>query len=117
MRRPASCYLQCNNPAGGNQDNFCFPFVNPSLSLPAMNLEDNLGDIIRKARAMTNVSVEAAAKAAGLTDAELTALEDSGKISKAPNFSALAQLIGLSAPKLEKIAKGWTPAEPDLSLW
>jgi len=82
-----------------------------------MNLEDHLGDIIRKARLMTNVSADAAAKAAGLSESELTALEESGKISKQLNFSALAQLVGLNGTKLEKIAQGWLPAKPDLSLW
>ncbi|MEO7299141.1 MAG: MBL fold metallo-hydrolase [Verrucomicrobiota bacterium] len=82
-----------------------------------MNLEDHLGDIIRKARLMTNVSAEAAAKAAGLSEAELSALEASGTISKRPNFSALAQLIGLNGGKLEKIANGWLPAEVNLSGW
>lgn len=82
-----------------------------------MNLEDHLGDIIRKARAMTNVSAADAAKAAGLNEADLLALEDTGKSSQALNFAALAPVIGLNAAKLEKIAKGWTPAEPNLSLW
>jgi hydroxyacylglutathione hydrolase len=82
-----------------------------------MNLEDHFGDIVRKARLMTNVSAEAAAKAAGLTEAELSTLEESGKISKPPNFSALAQLIGLNAAKLEKIASGWQPAEINLNTW
>ncbi len=82
-----------------------------------MNLEDHLGDIIRKARAMKNVSLDDAAKAAALTEAELSALEELGKISKPLNFSALAPLIGLNAAKLEKIAKGWQPVEVDLSLW
>lgn len=82
-----------------------------------MNLEDHFGDIVRKARLMTNVSADAAAKAAGLTEAELSALEESGKISKQPNFSALAQLIGLNTAKLEKIAKGWQPNEVNLSAW
>lgn len=82
-----------------------------------MNLEDHLGDIIRKARAMSNVSSAAAARAAGLTEAELSALEDSGKFSKRPNFAALASAIGLNAAKLESIANGWLPAEKDLSAW
>jgi glyoxylase-like metal-dependent hydrolase (beta-lactamase superfamily II) len=83
----------------------------------AMNLEDHFGDIVRKARLMTNVSADAAAKAAGWSEAELTAVEETGKISKRPNFSALAQLIGLNAAKLESIAKGWLPSEVDLSKW
>ena len=82
-----------------------------------MNLEDHLGDILRKARAMKNVSSEAAAKAAGLSEAEFSALEESGGISTQPNFAALGQLLSLNSAKLEKIAKGWTPAEVDLSLW
>ena len=82
-----------------------------------MNLEDHLGDIIRKARAMSGVSPEAAAKAAGLTTTELAALEDSGVVSKKPDFAGLAAAIGLDAGKLEAIAKGWLPAEKDLGLW
>ena len=82
-----------------------------------MNLEDHLGDIIGKARLMTNVPVAAAARAAGLTEPELVQLEANGKISKQPNFSALAQLVGLNPGKLETIAKGWHPAEVNLSGW
>jgi hydroxyacylglutathione hydrolase len=82
-----------------------------------MNLEDHVGDIIRKARAMSNVSAEAAASAAGLATVELAALEESGQIVKRPNFVALGNLIGLAATKLEGLAKGWRPAEKDLSVW
>lgn len=82
-----------------------------------MTLEDHLGDIIRKARLMSNVSAAAAAKAAGLADADLSALEDSGTISKRPDFAALAKLIGLDATKLEGIADDWLPAKTDLSVW
>src|SRR4051794_7923760 len=82
-----------------------------------MNLEDHLGDIIRKARAMSNVSAEAAAKAAGLDKAALTELETTGHMTKRPNFGPLAELIGLKAAKLERIAAGWTPAAKDLSAW
>jgi hydroxyacylglutathione hydrolase len=82
-----------------------------------MNLEDHLGDIIRKGRKAANVSAEAAAKAAGLSEAELNALEESGKVTKKPDFAALAALTGQSAAKLEKIANGWLPSEKDLSVW
>ena len=83
----------------------------------AMNLEDHAGDVIRKARAMRNVSAATAATAAGLTEAELAAIEDSGKFPKRPNFAALAELTGLNATKLEAFANGWAPAEQDLSIW
>ena len=82
-----------------------------------MNLEDHLGDIIRKARKAANISAPAVATAAGLTEAELAALEDSGQPPKPLNFSAVASLLRLSAPKLESIAKGWLPSEKDLSPW
>jgi glyoxylase-like metal-dependent hydrolase (beta-lactamase superfamily II) len=82
-----------------------------------MNLEDHLGDIIRKARDMSKISADAAAQAAGLSATELSALEETGKISKRPNFPALAALLGLNANKLEGIANGWLPSEKDLSGW
>ncbi len=82
-----------------------------------MNLEDHLGDIIRKARAMTGVSAPSAAAAAGLNENEFSALEESGKTAGKINFAALASLIGLNAAKLEGIANGWLPSAKDLSLW
>jgi len=82
-----------------------------------MNLEDHLGDVIRKARLMTNASAAAAAKAAGLTEAELSALEDAGTFSKRPDFKTLAAVIGLNPAKLESIANRWLPAKKDLSKW
>lgn len=82
-----------------------------------MNLEDHLGDILRKARAMNDVSAAAAAAAAGLSETELSALEESGIICKRPNLGALAGLIGLHPAKLEGIANGWIPALKDLSGW
>jgi transcriptional regulator with XRE-family HTH domain len=82
-----------------------------------MNLEDHLGDIIRKARKAANISSEAAAKAAGISADELGALEDSGQPKKPLNYSALAQALHLSAPKLERIAKGWLPTAKDASAW
>jgi glyoxylase-like metal-dependent hydrolase (beta-lactamase superfamily II) len=82
-----------------------------------MNLEDHVGDIVRKARAMSRVSAEAAAKVAGLTEAELAAFEESGQTAKRPNFGALARVVGLDAAKLEAIAEGWLPGAKDLGLW
>ena len=82
-----------------------------------MNLEDHLGDIIRKARAMNNVSASAAANAAGISETELSALEESGQLAKRFNFTALAQLVGLNPSKFEAIANGWLPSNKDLSIW
>jgi hypothetical protein len=82
-----------------------------------VNLEDHLGDILRKARMMSNVSTIAAANAAGISETELSALEESGNTSKKINFSTLAPLLGLNAAKLEGIARGWLPSPKDLSAW
>jgi glyoxylase-like metal-dependent hydrolase (beta-lactamase superfamily II) len=82
-----------------------------------MNLEDHAGDVVRKARKMSNVSLEQAAPMAGLAPEELNAFEESGSVSKRPNFSALAAVVGLHGAKLETLASGWKPGEKDLSLW
>jgi glyoxylase-like metal-dependent hydrolase (beta-lactamase superfamily II) len=82
-----------------------------------MNLEDHLGDIIRKARAMSKVSTEAAARTAGLSLEELEKLEESGQPNKDLNYSALGTLLGLDGAKLQAVAKGWLPAPKDLSAW
>jgi glyoxylase-like metal-dependent hydrolase (beta-lactamase superfamily II) len=82
-----------------------------------MNLEDHLGDIIRKARAMSGVSATTAANAAGISEAELSALEETGRAGPRPDFAALANLIGLNPARLAAIADGWLPAPKDLSRW
>jgi hydroxyacylglutathione hydrolase len=82
-----------------------------------MNLEDHLGDIISKGRKAAGVGEGAAAKAAGLSLAELAALEGSGQVEKRIDFAALAALLGQDSAKLEGIAKGWRPAPRDLSVW
>lgn len=82
-----------------------------------MTLEDHLGDIIRKARRAAKASPEAAAQAAGLPVGQLEILETTGERPGRPDLAALARLIGLDGPKLERIANGWLPATPDLSRW
>jgi glyoxylase-like metal-dependent hydrolase (beta-lactamase superfamily II) len=76
-----------------------------------------LGDIIRKARAMSGISAAIAAAAAGIPESELAALEETGQPGRQPDFTALANLIGLNPARLEGIASGWHPAEKDLSRW
>jgi glyoxylase-like metal-dependent hydrolase (beta-lactamase superfamily II) len=82
-----------------------------------MQLEDHLGDIIRKARAMSGVTPAAAATAAGVSETEFSALETTGAVAGKINFAALAPLAGLDAKKLATIAGGWLPAPKDLSAW
>jgi glyoxylase-like metal-dependent hydrolase (beta-lactamase superfamily II) len=82
-----------------------------------MILEDHLGDIIRKGRDASGLSSADAAKAAGLSESEFAALEETGNAPRPFQFQPLAGAINLNAAKLEGIAKGWLPATPDLSLW
>ncbi len=82
-----------------------------------MNLEDHVGDVIRKGRAMSGVSSGDAARAAGLNEGELAALESSGKASGKINFAALAPLVGLQPDKLARLAGGWSPSPKDLGTW
>src|SRR5580658_2283653 len=82
-----------------------------------MQLEDHLGDILRKGRESNGTTTAAAAQAAGLSESAYGALEESGKTGGQINLPALAGALGLNAAKLERIAKGWLPATPDLSFW
>ncbi len=66
---------------------------------------------------MSGVSAAAAAQAAGLTEAELAELEETGQVPKKPNLAALAGRVGLQPGKLEGIAQGWLPSPKDLSIW
>ena len=82
-----------------------------------MTLEDHLGDIIRKGRTAAGASAAEAAKAAGISEAELAALEESGKAASVVNFGELGRAIGLDGAKLARIAEGWLPKETDLGQW
>src|SRR5580658_2156192 len=82
-----------------------------------MTLEDHLGDILRKGREACGAAALVAAQAAGLSEADYQALEESGRVSAPVRFQALGQAVGLNGVKLERIAKGWLPAPRDLSLW
>jgi glyoxylase-like metal-dependent hydrolase (beta-lactamase superfamily II) len=82
-----------------------------------MTLEDHVGDIIRKGREHAGVSSQDAARAAGITAAELHALELSGHLVRPVDFIALGRLLGLDGGKMQGIAEGWQPEQPDLSRW
>jgi glyoxylase-like metal-dependent hydrolase (beta-lactamase superfamily II) len=82
-----------------------------------MQLEDHLGDILRKGRAAKGISAAAAAQAAGLAEPDYNTLEETGRFSGQIHFPALAAALGLNGAKLEGIANGWLPATPNLSLW
>jgi len=80
-----------------------------------MNLEDHLGDVIGKARAMTNVS-PATPRAAGLTEHHWQPSRFRAGPGQ-PNFDACRQILHLNPTKLRRLAAGWKPVEKDLSVW
>jgi glyoxylase-like metal-dependent hydrolase (beta-lactamase superfamily II) len=82
-----------------------------------MQLEDHLGDILRKGRLHSSVTTTAAAAAAGLSIDELASLEDTGICLRSLDFPAFAPLLGLNPDKLAAIARGWLPHPVDLSSW
>jgi hydroxyacylglutathione hydrolase len=82
-----------------------------------MTLEDHVGDVLRKARLMGKVPPEAVARATGWTVEELSAVEDSGKFARRPDFTTLGALLGLQPAKLEALADGWLPAPVDTTRW
>jgi glyoxylase-like metal-dependent hydrolase (beta-lactamase superfamily II) len=82
-----------------------------------MTLEDHVGDILRKARLRAKVTAEAVARAAGLAEAELGVLEESGRALRPADYAAAASLLGLDGGKLTAVAAGWVPAARDLGTW
>jgi hydroxyacylglutathione hydrolase len=82
-----------------------------------MELEDHAGDIVRKARARTGVSINVAAEVAGLTPARFGEFEANGIWPGAANLAAVAQRVQLDAAKLAAIVGGWQPRVPDLKRW
>src|SRR5664280_214996 len=74
-----------------------------------MNLEDHLGDILRKARLMKGLSPAAVASAGGLTEPELAALENTGSGLAHQNLATLASLLELNPGKLDSIARDLIP--------
>lgn len=82
-----------------------------------MQLEDHAGDILRKARDTSGVSLESAAGLAGISPRELESFERSGTINKPWNLKPLATSVGLNAAKFERVLRGWLPQVRDLSNW
>lgn len=82
-----------------------------------MILEDHLGDILRKAREAAKIHLEVAASTAGLSVAELTALEELGTVPCMPVIKALAGLLQLHPAKLERFARGWMPSPVETGIW
>jgi len=67
---------------------------------------------------MTGATETAVANAAGISEADLAALEKTGTLAgKKLNWQAVGKLLNLHPQKLEAIANGWLPTAKDLSVW
>ena len=82
-----------------------------------MNLEDSIGDILRKARTSTQTSADDAARAAGIQPAHYHDFENSSKAPHGLSWSGLGKLLQIDGPRLQRQHDGWRPAQPDLSRW
>ncbi len=82
-----------------------------------MSLEDHAGDILRKARVQSKISLAETSTAAGLSQDDYAALEESGRIVKRTDLFTAASLVGVSGGRLEAIAKGWEPEPVYTEAW
>jgi len=87
------------------------------VDLIPMNLEDSIGDILRKARISTQTSMEAAAAAAGLSIELYQQLETTGRAPAPLLWEPLGSLLTLNGSRLRKQHDGWLPKPTDLSRW
>lgn len=76
-------------------------------------LEDNLDDILQKARIGKGITLAAMAKVMGLSPAQIDQIEDGTLIPSPDQLQSLTEHLGLHAQKLLAIANGtWTPQPP-----
>lgn len=74
-----------------------------------MPLEDELSDIIKKARTGQQRSVADVARVAGIPEVDLTGLERGQAPQSREQVQAVARALGLRADPLAQVAEGWTP--------
>jgi len=74
-----------------------------------MPLEDELSDIIKKARTGQQRSVAEVARAGGLPEADLAGLERGQAPQSREQVQAVARALGLRPDPLMQVAEGWTP--------
>lgn len=82
-----------------------------------VNLEDSIGDILRKSRISTQTSEESAAAAAGLSVGDYQEFERTGRAPAHTRWEDLGRRLTLNGPRLQAQHAGWRPALPDLSAW
>lgn len=81
-----------------------------------MPLEDELSDILKKARNGQQRSVADVARASGLSDVEVSDLERGQSPRNRDQVQSIAGALGLRADQLAQVAEGWTPEALPLSV-
>lgn len=74
-----------------------------------MPLEDELSDILKKARNGQQRSVADVARASGLSEVEVSELERGQSPRGREQVQAVARALGLRAEPLAQVVEGWTP--------
>jgi len=74
-----------------------------------MPLEDELSDILKKARNGQQRSVADVARASGLSEVEVSELERGQSPRNRDQVQSIADALGLRAEQLAQVAEGWTP--------
>ncbi len=74
-----------------------------------MPLEDELSDILKKARNGQQRSVADVARASGLSEGEVSELERGQPPRNREQVQAVARALGLRPEQLAQVAEGWTP--------
>jgi glyoxylase-like metal-dependent hydrolase (beta-lactamase superfamily II) len=82
-----------------------------------MNLDDTIGDILRKARISTGTTLEAAAAAAGVALDAYRQFEETGKAPAGIRWGELGSRLTLDGTRLQRQHDGWKPEPVDLSKW
>jgi len=82
-----------------------------------MNLEDSIGDILRKARFSLQVSAEAAAAAAAVGIEAYQQFESGGAVPMGLNWGTLGDLLTLDGGRLQRQHEGWRPDPIDVGSW
>ncbi len=82
-----------------------------------MNLDDTIGDILRKARISTGATEEAAAGAAGISPEAYRQFEESAKAPAGTRWLELGTKLTLDGARLKRQHDGWMPEPTDLSKW
>ena len=84
-----------------------------------MPLEDELSDILKKARTGQQRSVADVARASSLPEVELTELERGQAPRGREQVQAVARALGLREEPLSQVAEGWVPhvVPASMAVW